>query len=260
MRRKNTAHHSSIFGFAVFIGLLFLLLILGATAIKVFLLFSRSTFDGKHQFVIEVQEPNRLRFVVFNPDSHTINTLLVDGVVSQKTPLNLGVPVDAVVIAGSDILPSELPQNMLFSSSIRSTATIIDAVNLFVFTHVAHISTTTAQRVYLANAMSAPSISPRLFLDVTIYKEGESVAIINGTGIAGLGNKIARLLTNVGANVISVTTADTPSEASSVAYTGQSTYSATRFAHILHLPLVHLSGASVSDITITVGTDKAGIF
>lgn len=261
--RKRTARpkqHARAYGMAIFIGCLVGLLIIAALAIKIILLFTQSSFDGKHQFVVALKEARETRFVIFNPDSQVVSSLLYKGTLPQNPMISLGAPIDGTLVSSKDISsPSDLVNTLLFHHDLKTTLTPIDAINLFVFLHTAANSTHQSFDTTPNNA-SNTQIFSKAFYNETIFTEGKTVAIVNGTNISGLGTVLAVLLKNMGANVVSVTTADTPSPKSYISYTGESSYTLSRFVHLLKLPTVHLSGVAISDITITLGTDKTSVF
>lgn len=264
MRKKSSARRqSNALGLAFFVGSLIVLLILAALAIKVFLVFSHSKFDGKHQFVLEIQEPRLERFVVFNPDNTSVRMLTVTGRLTSNPLADLGIPVDGQIHVTHDITsPSDITWYLLFhSDSTNDSLTIVDAINLFVFVHTSDTSNIPSQTVTLKEDPSSVDTSiTKVFVDTTLYNQGESIAVVNGTTISGLGSGVGRLLTHVGGNVISITTAVNPIATSTVGYTGKSTYTAQRIAGVLHFPLVRLPSQAISDITVTVGLDKTNEF
>lgn len=264
MRKKSSARRkSNALGLAFFVGSLVALLILAALVIKILLIFSHSKFDGKHQFVLEIREPSIERFVVFNPDNASVRMLTVTGRLTNNPLADLGIPVDGLLSVTHDIAsPSDITWYLLLhSDNANDSLTIVDAINLFVFVHTSDISAAPSQTVTLKEDPSTVDTAiTKIFVDTTLYNQGESIAVVNGTTVSGLGSEVGRTLTHVGGNVISITTAVNPISSSSVGYTGKSTYTAQRLANILHLPLAHLSSQSISDITVTVGLDRAKDF
>lgn len=258
MKRKSAQHHShsNTYGFALFMGALIVLLITAGLAIKLFLLFQQSSFDGKQQFSLEIQEPKQTRFVVFNPSDDSIHMLLLTGKVPDNPELTLGIPVDARIVSTQDIdSPDALGKGLIFNrKELHATPTIIDGINLFIFSHTAHDDKALSQQAVL-NGADQDTLFTKIFTDEAIFQEGKSISIVNGTGISGLGSKVQQLLAHIGANVISVTTADTPSPKSAIRYTGDTSYTVSRISGILHIPTIHLSTASISDITVVLGRD-----
>lgn len=259
---RSSSHHSNAFGVALFVGSLILLLIFAAFIIKILLVFHQSSFDGKHQFVVAVNEPHTTQFVIFNPDVGSIKTLVVAGATASNPESAFSVPVDATAVADDTYASSsDLINSLVFNRKrMHATMTIIDAINLLIFSHTVSSDNQSSQAITVASLAEPDSLAAKVFLDNTLYKEGKSVAIVNATNVAGLGTTVGTLLMNMGGNVVSITTADNTSSTSSVVFTGDLSYTASRIAHILHMPLVHLSGVRISDITVTVGTDRTKYF
>lgn len=263
--RKKTARsprHSNAFSIAIFIGSLLILLILSAVIIKIVLLFTQSTFDGKHQFVVAVKESTHTRFLVFNPDTQSISSLLLSSTLPKNPVFTLGVPVDGTVTSSEDVSsPNALVKDLFFHPhAFHTSLTPIDAINLFVFLHTADTTNPTTLNASSTDSAEREQVFAKAFYNDTIFKEGKTIAISNGTNISGVGTKVAILLKDMGANVVSVTTADTPIAHSSIGYTGESSYTLSRLEHILNLPAIHLSGVAISDINITLGADTASLF
>lgn len=250
MKRRPARHHANTFGVAIFIGSLCVLLVLAAILIKLLLVVHKSTFDGEHQFVVAEIEPTQTRFVIFNPDNNTLTTLVVTGNLSSNINYQLGFPMDGMLKTSQDILPADLPFALVTHDS---SLTRIDALRLWLFVFFGHPDVVFSQTLSMH---SLANVSAHIFSDATVYKEALSVSVSNGTDVSGLGGRINNLLTNIGANVINVTTSPTTLTTSSVAYSGNLSYTAARIAKLLQIPLVHLPSSTVSAITVTIGTDK----
>src|SRR5690348_2392105 len=74
------------------------LLIAGALLLKLFLILNASTFDGVHQFIVEIDENNHTGAIVaFNPGSSSITTLHITGTAPGSFGSSLGIPIDGKV-------------------------------------------------------------------------------------------------------------------------------------------------------------------
>lgn len=87
-------------------------------------------------------------------------------------------------------------------------------------------------------------------------REKISIAIVNGTGVAGLGNRIARLITNIGGNVVSVSTSDNLISDSEILYSKENNYTARRIAQILSFKINNKDNMDISDVTIFIGKNN----
>lgn len=240
---------------------LFAALLLGlGLALKVYLVFSATQFDGTHQFVLSASQNTTQEVFAFSPDAHTLTELSLSGV--QKPNLSLlGIPTDA---SSSQELPTdihELGHALLFHTPNGTHLTIVDKIRLFLFlnslkqTDIVEKSFTLPQdSTYLENSLS------QLLTDHTMYTQGVSVSVVNGTTTSGLGTNVAHMLSAIGANVVSVTTAPEQQKQTVLVYTGQLSYTAKRIAQLFHAHLVSTSTPGVSDLTLQLGTDSSSIF
>lgn len=260
--RRVKNQHSNAFGIALFIGSLIGLLIIVALGIKVFLIFHHSVFDGKHQFVLALKKPQDTQFLIFNPDANTIQSVIVTGSSPKNPESTFYVPVDATAVTTDTTASISDITNSLFlhRHQMRAQITIFDSLRLLFLLHSVDSKNETTKIFSASDFTQQETAGTNLFIDQTVYKEGESVAIINATNVSGLGTKIASLLNRMGANVISITSAEDPIPSSSVGYTGTFSYTPSRIANVLHMPLIHLSGVQISDITVTVGEDATRFF
>lgn len=239
--------------FFVIVGLLILLSLL----VKAVLIVTRSHFDGQHQFVLQVDENKSTSMVViFAPDTHTISLLTLSGVDAAHSALTtIGLPVDATmhsVIEGGST--SDIVGRVLSSSS--DTLNILDRIKLFIFSKTVADEDIAAKSIQLPLPESLDTTVAQLTTDHTLYKEAMTVAIVNGSGISGLGNATAKLLTHIGANVISVTTADKEQRLSSISYTGEKTYTVSRLGKIFDIVPTVTTKAGIADVIVTIGQDK----
>src|SRR5258708_40377226 len=98
----------------------------------------------------------------------------------------------------------------------------------------------------------------QMFIDQTFYQENVSMSVVNATDSSGVGSRLAKFLTNMGGNVVSVTSGDTIQTESSIQYFGKQTYTLKQLQHILHFPLVRMQKPSISDIIVTIGENDLG--
>ena len=262
--RKVKPQQSHARGLALFVGSLVLLLIIVALLIKVFLIFHHSVFDGKHQFVLALRKPEATQFLIFNPDDSptSIQNVIVEGSSPKNPESTFLIPVDATAISTDTTTAIDTITSSLFfhRHQMHAQITIVDALRLLLFVHSVESKNEQSQIVSSQNFTQQITSSNSPFIDQTIYREGESVAIINATDVSGFGTKIASLLSLMGVNVISVTSAEDQKPTSSVGYSGNLSYTASRIAKVLHMPLTHLSGVQISDITVTLGEDATHFF
>lgn len=257
MKRKKVSHPTKSIKLALFFGLLILFLIVSVLGIKFIFLLTKSKFDGKHEFLLQVISPRSTQIVGFNPDTSSITLAQLP---STRSARELGIPVDATIFWEDVSDPKELTKQMLLHSTKVSTLTPMDIVKLFIFSHTVSDAAITKDIFSFPLDNKSLEMVNKIFVDKTIYQEGQTVEIINAADTLGLGNAAASVLGHVGVNVISVATASQDHQASEIDYTGNKTYTVRRLMNLFHMPAVHTSSQQVSDIVIILGKDSEGLF
>jgi len=252
---------------ALFVALIFvvvvILLILFSLLIKLGLLISRSRFDSTHQFIMQVrQSVFKSDVVIFAPDAHAITILALTGQDAGKTALQtIQVPVDALSQDGIDETDPAFVRKLLFNSMFhgKSTVTLLDEIRLFLFYQSS--PSMSVKYIHLPEAEgSIDSVISSIGVDQTLFKEGDTIAIVNGTGISGFGNTVAKVLSHIGANVISVTTAPKDESTSSILSGSKKSYTLSRIEKIFGIDSLQSSRPEIADITIVIGADKGNMF
>ena len=265
----------------VFLGLVFFLIISSFVS-KLIGVARLSVFDGEHRFTVllqEVLDKEKNTLISFAPDTKSISVLTVGGVDNanvHKISLILGVPIDGFVVFSSlqnkknvnsgSYIQSFLRQGALQQDILQTNLTFFDFARLWFFTR----SISDYEIVYDSYSISLSTdalsdavldkLAGELFMDDTLSKEKMSIHIVNASGVTGLGNRIARLFTNSGGNVIAVSTGENILSKSEVGYTGKDSYTLKRVIKLLDCKAKILKNQAISDIVITVGIDKAGQF
>jgi hypothetical protein len=92
--------------------------------------------------------------------------------------------------------------------------------------------------------------------DDLIEKDNQTVQIINRTNVSGLGGRLAKMITNMGGNVILVMSEDNSIKKSAITYIDKETYTVKNLQKILGYEAVREPSNAMSDITIIIGEDK----
>ncbi len=257
MKRSRHISGNSL-SIALFFVALTILLIVGGILLKLFLLWKTSSFDGVHQYIIEVHNPQLTKgeFLIFSPDIQSITAITVQGRVDATFARYLALPTDATVVDVPSDNITNLLQGMLFIKKDETTPTELDIIRLLLFADSVNAANFSHQSLMLPiDAKTSEIVLPNLFLDKDLYAENESVTVENATNISGLGNKVAHMLTSIGINVVSVTTANTNENASVLSTMRMHTYTISRMSHLLGLPITASNKQTLSDITLIVGKD-----
>lgn len=273
MKQKKTVHSENLKIVVVFIIFIFFL-ILGSLIIKLITIYKNSLFDGAHKFTIMIsyqQSKNDKEIISFAPDTRSISVLKLSGdAVDKSTVKTLSIPIDANVFLidtkndSKNVVKSQL-QSVLFSyNKIKTDLTIIDLIRLWLFaaSTAPHDITTkeislTKDNIEAQKLIMDTTLTPQFFTDYSLASEQVSIQIINATGINGLGNRLAKLISNMGGNVISVITSDSLSNRSSISSYKKNTYTVQKLSSFLKLPTKEEQNTGLFDIVILVGKDKA---
>lgn len=249
--------------FAGIFVVLVLCLIALSLLLKVFFTFRESKFDGQHNFIVAFVDRNQTKLVAFSPQAKTISVLNInEGLSKDSLQEYLDVPIDGLVKTNkTNLQDADLPA-ILFDSALPfseslDTMTQIDALRLSIFA-----KTVKAESVYdrdfsndLNGAQKATLLS-LTFTDPAIYQENLGVQIVNGTDVAGIGGRLALLISNIGGNPILVGTSDNLQPHSKIIYYQSKSYTLERLSSFLGFPVEQTNNRGIGDITIIIGEDK----
>jgi hypothetical protein len=272
MNQRKPAQKDNLKMVVIFLIGVFALLFL-SLLFKLVTVVARSSFDGRHNFTVSFLSkdlPQKSILVTYAPDKETISILQVFGDINhEKVAKTLQVPVDGYVNGAitvpfikssenqGDMVVDLTSQLLISYPGLKTNLTIIDVFRLFLF------ATSVQKHNILERSLSLPmddpsmdKISSFIVVDQTVAEEKESIAIVNGTSVGGLGARLGRLLNNMGGNVVSVSSSDTTIETSKVAYYKEASYTAKRIGKILSFPLVEANQQGIADVTIYIGNDK----
>ncbi len=280
---ERAKHHSLQTAFIFFI--VIFLLIIGSFAIKLVSILQQSLFDGDHRFTILFENANDKKkdglLLSFSPSEKTMSLLQLENLKStsfQKMSVISGTPIDAFVTfakpVGMETVENTKDVTVLLQTGIKqyqslhTNLTIVDFVRLWFFAKgVIGYNISEKEYTLLKNNMSATDpvldkMISSLFTDATISQEKMTIHVVNASGGIGLGNRLARVLTNTGGNVIAVSTADQIYPISQIAVIQKDRYTVKKLARFLRMPVVSLSkrDGALSDIVIIIGKDRSSFF
>lgn len=258
---------------AVIFGILVFLLILCSLIIKFFSVLSKSSFDGEHRFTVSVANNGLPSILVlsFAPDNNSISFLKVKGFNNQKSIGKfLKIPIDGSIkfrkqidfLEKEDGVESILRNSLVNLNSIDTDLTFIDLIRLwyFVKTQPSHVIISKEledlSKKGVNQEYAIDKLSSKLFSDYTVLSEKLTIQIVNGTNISGLGNRLARFISNNGGNVVSVLTSEKDLEKSQILYNGELFYTYKRLYKILGFPLEKSQSVVISDVIIIIGKDS----
>lgn len=263
MKKRKASQRSSNLKLAVAFFAFVFSVILTSFLIRGAMMVKESIYDGSGRFTLKVSDGKNAQLISFSKTSSSISILTIEG---QSKNANIGhllsIPIDGFLEASffsqKHKVPSLLSQALLHQRSVKTNLTVLDLLRLFLFSR--SVSPVSIQKKSVDVRLSSLEIDKaigRLFTDELIEKEKNIIEIVNGTEVGGLGNRLARLVTNMGGDVVIVKTADAPQNTSFIAYTANKSYTVERLSRVLRFKaLKKTEEKTLADITITVGKDK----
>jgi len=247
---------------------LFLVLVLGLIVLSVFfkclLIVKASRFDGSHNFIVAFVGQNKTKVASFSPKNKSLSLLDVDVENVNDLVKLFSIPVDATIVS-EDLSMDDMPLILLKSAfslgQQDKNLNTLDAFRLFFFSKT--VSQTNIHQKKLLTRFSDVEKSTIISLalsDPAIYQESQSIQVINGAGIYGAGTRLAKLISNIGGNVILISTSDKAVKDSKITYYGNKTYTVKKLGDYLGFPVEETDKRGVADITIIIGKDKADSF
>lgn len=231
---------------------------------RAIILLSKSKFDGYHRFTILITKQKENALISLEPSSHTLSIVdLPEG--PGKFPVSsfLEIPIDGNVTLTTesqnssflDLIKKEVDIGgkdislMLFKivfeyNKVKTDLTIMDVIRFAWFSKT--VPKNMVKYVAVSKNLTESSIdriSNSFFADSSLQKENATVAIVNSAGVSGLGNRLARLITNMGGSVVAVSTGKTEEEASKIIRRTKESYTLLRISQV--------TGFSISDFTPT---------
>jgi len=239
-----------VLGLIVFSGLFKFLLIVG-----------ESRFDGSHNFIIGFVGKDKIQVVSFSPQNRTVSILDVESKYNNNIAKTLEIPIDGIITfqdPDKNNISSALLKSALSLGAPLKNITILDAFRLFLF-----YKTIPQNNIYerqllssLNNAQKSTVISLSL-TDTSVYQENQAIQIINASDIGGLGSRLAALITNIGGNVVLVSTSDKTAQNSKIVYFGKESYTVKKMSSYLGISPEDSDQRGVADVIIIIGKDKA---
>ncbi|MEM4230728.1 MAG: LytR C-terminal domain-containing protein [Candidatus Pacearchaeota archaeon] len=258
MKRKKDSGKNTKFAI-IFFGIL-IFIIFASLLYKTILLIGDSRFDGNHRFNVLVWDNKNIKVLSFSPEENIISVIRIQG---ERGGLDiykfLEIPLDAHIITNNDNFNKDIKKLLLESVfgtvTTKSDLNIIDIIKLLLFKASVSEEKIVEKNIFtkLGEAERDEMIAD-IFEEKKIAQEKLSIEIVNSTDESGLGSRIARLITNIGGNVILVSTSQKAEDKSMIFYKKEKTYTLKRLREILHFPIQENQHA-IGDITVRLGKD-----
>jgi len=259
MKKKEIALSNSKIAIVFFV---FLILVVVVSLIcKAIVIIKAGQFDDSKRFTLSVTNGKNLEVVSLSPSSKDITIFKLNNTTEYREAGRfLGIPIDGFISSGSLNLDQKISslftKAILNYGSLKTNLTIIDIIKLAILTRIIPEGSTNVRVVGDTSELTLDKIIGHLVSDALIEKDDQTIRIVNATGVGGLGNRLARLITNMGGNVIIVATEDGLKKNSTISYIDKKTYTVERLQKILGYEVVKEENNTIADITITIGEDK----
>lgn len=229
---------------------------------KMILVIRAGQFDSAKRFNLTISNNKALEVMSLSGYTKTITIFELDkNIGSKEAGALLEIPIDGFLLSSSldlDQKPDSIfLKSILNAKSLQTNLTIIDLLKLMFFSK--SISSGSINIKNISTDLTPSDLDKsvgQLVSDELIEKDNQTIQIINGTEVGGLGNRLARFLTNMGGDIIIVATSDSPRKRSVISYIDQKTYTVEKLQKVLGYPVIKAGNNEISDITIVIGEDK----
>jgi hypothetical protein len=241
----------------------FLSFIVGISLILKFtIILKNGKFDSSRSFIFSVTNGKNIEVISLSPNLKSITTFkFKDNVSSTEAGRLLEIPIDGTVASGSLDLNQKIKSLSLEAivncNKLKTNLTILDFLRIALFVRSIPESAINT-KVVGTGGLGQDKILDNLINDPLIEKDHQTIQVVNGTSISGLGNRLAKLITNIGGNVILVMTDNNQKKKSVITYIDKKTYTIERLQKILGYEVVKDLDNAMSDVTIIIGEDKVG--
>jgi len=257
-KREQTTSNTKIA--VVFIVFLIFIVII-SLVVKVIIIIGNGHYNDSRRFTMSLSDGNNAELISLSSNLKNITIFrFKNSISSSRAGQLLEVPVDGFVVSNFLNLnqtTSSLFMNLLLNyNKIKTNLTVIDLLRLTMFARgVPDMSINSISISNLAS-IASDNLVGHLMSDDLIEKDDQTIQIINRTDVIGLGNRLARLITNMGGNVILVMSEDNSIKNSAITYIDKKTYTVERLQEILGYEVVREPSNAMADITIIIGEDK----
>jgi hypothetical protein len=258
MKKKEIAVSNSKIAIVFFV---FLVFVVGVSLIFKFInLLGNGKFDDSRSFAMGMTNGKDVQVTALSHDLKSIVIFKLAGVKPEEAAQLLEVPIDGFVSSNSLDLNQEVSSILLKSifnyNKLKTNMTIIDLARIAIFVKTIPAASIDEIKIKDVGKLALDKIVNHYIGDASIEKDSQTIQIINATQVSGLGNRLARLITNMGGNVIIVATENDTVKRSVISYIDKKSYTVKRLQKVLGYDVIKGTGNAMSDITITIGEDK----
>jgi len=228
-------------------------------------IYQQSKFDPAHDFILAVIQQKKVKEIAaFHPETAAVSVLIIhdNNISYDMLAKNYGIAIDGYVITqegdavGTD-MATFLWSSLLNTATWQSNLTALDKIRLLILMKNVSANNRTLEQITLSQQTSdTNTLIATALSDQDLASENISIQIINATGVSGLGQRLGKVLTNRGANIVDVSSAQNTQQTTTIAYYGNESYTVDLLQKFLGLSATRLSKQTIADIIITIGNDK----
>jgi hypothetical protein len=260
MRKQKTSALSNTKIAIVFFALLVFIVVVSFIC-KIIIVIKNGQIDSSRSINLSISNDKNTEIMSLSPSLKSITIFkLSDKVTSSEAGRLLEIPLDGSIVSGSLNLnqkANSLFKNLFLSyNKLRTSLTIIDIAKLIMLSGTVSENNINTLVVNSGEGSELDATVSRLISDTFIQKDNKTIQIINGTEVSGLGNRLARIVTNMGGNVIIVATSESTRKESYILYSDKKSYTVERLEKMLGYKAMQEEKKTISDITIIIGEDK----
>lgn len=259
MRTKKKEKSKSL-NIALYFVFFVFFIILVSLLLKAFEEVGKSKFNGKNRFTVAVINKNSADLVSVSRREGSLIRFHIEDIPNLNKLRSLSIPVDSYVKSESFYFesPKLYFAKMLFSKrNLETDLSMVDLLKLSVYSFGTPNEKVREEASSIKESEQLSVLISSLFIDEAISSEKASIQITNATEVSGLGNKIAKYLTNMGGSVVLVNSSKETLGKSKIIYR-QDSYTVRKISQILEIPAEKKEMNSISDIIIIIGKDKEG--
>jgi hypothetical protein len=240
-----------------------LILVIFSLSAKAFSILQKSKVDGQHNFILAVEKEGRIgRIISFKPNDKSLSVLHIKNgdLTTSLLGKNLGLIPDGVLVSDTDDDVDEmLISSLLNYASIKTDLTIIDIPRLIFFSkNVPSESRVVKDLVLPKGDSDIDRVVANFGEDRAIVSEYIDIHIINASDVPGMATRLERVISNLGGNVVKVSTAHGKNSSSKIEYAGEKKYTIKKLNKLLGFPIVQVDNPGFADVVITIGVDNSG--
>ncbi len=259
--KKKERRKSKSLNLAFYFSGVVILIITISILLKSFDVIRRSRFDGNNRFTVAILSNGKTDLVSVSPQEGSLTSLQIDASSNLVSLGNLSFPIDAYAKTDSSFTSKTkyfFFKILLNKRKMQTNLTTIDLLRLSIYAMSVNEERVKEGNVPPKDVNKLSLLSSTLFVDPVILEEKVSIQITNATEVSGLGNKLAKYITNMGGNVVLVNSSKDLKEKSEVMY-ARNSYTVKKFMKFFDIPGQKKNMNSISDIVIVVGKDRAGL-